>query len=58
MPKLVEVGPVGSMMLPGQSAQEERQEAPASRRARGKERAMQVLPPLETDNAMAWRIQE
>ena len=41
------------MMLPGQGAQEERREVPASKKARGKERAVQAMPPLETDEAMA-----
>ena len=41
------------MMLPSQGAQKERQEMPASKKARGKERAMQVLPPLEMNEVMA-----
>ena len=44
-------------MLLGKDAQEERQEAPASRRAQGKECAMQVMPPPETDEEMAWHLQ-
>ena len=46
------------MMLPGQGAQEERWEAPTSRRAQGKEHAMQAMPPLEMDEEMAWCLQE
>ena len=46
------------MMLPGQGTQEERQETPASKKAWGKEHAMQVLPPPETDEAMAWHLQQ
>ena len=53
MPKPVEVGPMGPMMLPGQGAQEERQEVAARKKARGKECTMQVSAPLETDEAMA-----
>ena len=49
---------MGPSMLPGQSAQEERQEVPASRRARGKEHAMQALPPPEMDEEMARHLQE
>ena len=45
-------------MLPGQVAQEERWEVPTSRRARGKERAVQALPPPETDEAMVRCLQE
>ena len=39
-PAPAEVGPVGPSMLLGKEAQEERREAPASRSARGKERAV------------------
>ena len=49
---------MGPMMLPGQGAQEERQETPASRRARGKEHAMQAMPPQETDEEMVRHLQE
>ena len=45
-------------MLLGEDAQEERWEAPTSRRARGKERTVQASPPLETDKEMARRLQE
>ena len=48
---------MGAMMLPGQGAQEERWEVPASRRAWGKEHAMQVTPPPEMDEEMARRLQ-
>ena len=44
-PAPVEVRPVGPSMRRGKEAQEERREAPASRSARGKERAVQVTPP-------------
>ena len=44
-------------MLLGEEAQEERWEAPASRRARGKERAVQATPPLEMDDKMAQHLQ-
>ena len=46
------------MMLPGQGAQEERQEAPTSRRARGKEHVVQAILPPETDEEMAQHLQE
>ena len=49
---------MGAMMLPGQGAQEERWEVPASRRAWGKEHAVQASPPPETDEAMARCLQE
>ena len=39
-PEPAEVGPMGPSMLLGEEAQEERQEVPASKRARGKEHAM------------------
>ena len=58
MPKPVEVGPVGPVMLPGQGAQEERWEVPTSEKAWGKERAVRALPPPETDEAMAWHLQQ
>ena len=48
---------MGPMMLPGQGAQEERREVPASKKARGKECAIQVSPPPEMDKAMARRLQ-
>ena len=48
---------MGPMMLLGQGAQEERREAPTTKKARGKECTVQVLPPLETDEAMAWHLQ-
>ena len=57
-PELAEVGPVGPSMLLGPSAQEERREAPTSRRARGKEHTMQALPPPEMDKEMAQCLQE
>ena len=47
---------MGPSMLLG-NAQEERREAPASRRARGKEHAMQAMPPPETDEEMARCLQ-
>ena len=56
-PEPAEVGPVGPSMLLGEEAQEERWEAPTSRRARGKERTMQATPPPETDEEMARRLQ-
>ena len=56
-PEPVEVGPVGPSMLLGKDAQEERREAPASRRTRGKECAMQAMPPPETDEEMVWCLQ-
>ena len=46
------------MILPGQGAQEERREVPASRRARGKERAMQAMLPPEMDEEIAQHLQE
>ena len=49
---------MGPMMLPGQSAQEERREAHASKKTQGKEHAVQVSPPPETDEAMARCLQE
>ena len=48
-PVLAEVGPMGPSMLLGEDAQEERWEAPTSRSARGKKRAVQVTPPWQTD---------
>ena len=45
-------------MLLGPSAQEERQEVPASMRARGKERTLQATPPPEMDEEMAQHFQE
>ena len=47
---------MGPMMLPGQTAQEERREAPTSKKARGKERTMQATPPPEMDEVMAWYL--
>ena len=47
---------MGPIMLPGQSAQEEKQEAPASKKAWGKELAVQAMPPPEMDKAMAWHL--
>ena len=44
-PALAEVGPVGPSMPLGKEAQEERWEAPTSRSARGKDRAVQAMPP-------------
>ena len=44
------------MMLLGQGAQEERWEAPASKKARGKEHAVQASLPLEMDKAMAQHL--
>ena len=58
VPEPAEVRPVGPMMLSSQGAQEERREAPTSKKARGKERAVQVSPPPETDKAMAWHLQQ
>ena len=49
---------MGPMVLPGQGAQEERWEMPASKRARGKEHAVQVMPPPEMDEEMARCLQE
>ena len=43
---------MGPMMLPGQSAQEERQEVPTSKKAQGKELAVQASLPPEMDEAM------
>ena len=57
-PEPAEVGPVGPSMLLGEDAQEERREAPTSRRARGKEHAVQAMPPPETDEEMARCLQE
>ena len=57
-PEPAEVRPVGPMMLPGQGSQEERWELPPSRRAWGKECAMQATPPPETDEEMARCLQE
>ena len=48
---------MGPMMLLGQGAQEERREAPASKKARGKEHAVQASLPPETDEVMAWHLQ-
>ena len=45
-------------MLLSQSAQEERREAHASKKAQGKEHAVQVSPPRETDKAMVRCLQE
>ena len=56
-PEPAEVGPVGPSMPLGEEAQEERREVPASRRAWGKEHAMQVTPPLEMDEEMARHLQ-
>ena len=56
-PGQAEVGPVGPRMLPGQGAQE-RREAPASKKAWGKERAVGALPPPETDEVMARHLQQ
>ena len=56
-PEPAEVGPVGPSMLLGEEAQEERREAPTSRYALGKERAIQVTAPPETDEEMARRLQ-
>ena len=56
-PELAEVGSVGPSMPLGKDAQEERREAPASKRARGKERAMQAMPPPETDEEMVRHLQ-
>ena len=55
-PALVEVGPMGPWMPLGEEAQE-RREVPASRSARGKERAVQAMPPPETDEEMARCLQ-
>ena len=44
---------MGATMLQGQGAQEERREVPASKKAWGKERAVQATPPPEMDKAMA-----
>ena len=45
-------------MLPGQAAQEEKREVPASEKdTRGKEHAMQASLPPETDKAMARHLQ-
>ena len=44
------------MMLPGQGAQEERWEAPASKKAWGKERAVQAMVPPEMDEVMARHL--
>ena len=44
---------MGPMMLLGQGAQEERWEAPTSKKARGKEHTVQAMPPLVIDKAMA-----
>ena len=44
-------------MLPGQGAQEERWEAPASKKTRGKEHAVQASPPPEMDKAMVRHLQ-
>ena len=49
---------MGAVMLLGQSAQEERWEVPTSKKAWGKERAMQVSPPPEMDEVMAGCLQE
>ena len=49
---------MGPSMLLGEDAQEEKREAPASRRARGKERAVQASPPPEMDEEMARCLQE
>ena len=56
-PELAEVGPMGPSLLLSEDAQEGRWEAPTSRRARGKEHAVQATPPPETDEEMAWRLQ-
>ena len=47
---------MGPMMLLGQGAQEERREAPASKKARGKKCTVQASPPPETDKVMVWRL--
>ena len=44
------------MMLLGQSAQEERWEAPASKKAWGKEHAVQAMSPPETGEVMEWHL--
>ena len=44
-------------MLPGQGAQEERLEAPASEKVRGKKRTVGVLLPPEMDEAMVQYLQ-
>ena len=55
-PELVEVGAVRPSMLLAPSAQE-RWDAPTSRRDRGKECAVQVMPPPEMDEEMAQCLQ-
>ena len=57
MPKPVEVGPAMPGLLSGQGAQEERREAPANKKAQGKECAVQASPPPEIDKAIAWHLQ-
>ena len=49
---------MGPSMLLGKDAQEERWEVPTSRRAWGKERTVQALPPLETGEEMVQCLQE
>ena len=56
-PALVEVRPMGPLMPLGEEAQEERREAPTSRSARGKEHAVQAMPPLKTDEEMVRHLQ-
>ena len=56
-PAPAEVGPMGPSMTLGEKAQEERREAPTRRMARGKEHAVQVMPPPETDEEMARLLQ-
>ena len=45
-------------MLLGQGAQEEGWELPTSEKALGKACIVEVLPPPETDEVMAWPLQE
>ena len=49
MPKLAEVGPAKTILLVGESAQEEERELPASNRARGKVHAVESPSQEETD---------
>ena len=56
-PAPAEVGPVGPSITLGEEAQEERWEAPASRSARGKEHAIQAMPPPKTDEEMVRHLQ-
>ena len=48
---------MGPVMLLGQGAQGERWEAPASEKAQGKERTVEVATPPEMDEAMARCLQ-